>query len=127
MCAPRHNPVKDAYQQDRHRGATGDGVCLRNLNGEEEHAMLKIGERDVLLQVLEHTAKEWEAHELPEEIRLSPDKIGVLLSVRALVANPNNDLTVETLRAQCPTFVDQYRQVLLREVEELIPSGTADS
>lgn len=89
--------------------------------------MTKCGDQNVLLKLIELTGKEWEANERAEDIRLSPDKIDALLSIRALVASEDSTLTVEDLREQCPTFCSVYRQVMLRDLEEFIPHGAANS
>lgn len=88
--------------------------------------MFMIGERDVLLKFIELTGKDWEENERPEDIRLDPEKVDALLSVRSLVANPQNDLDTSTLRERCPAFCSVYREVMLRDVEELIPNGPAN-
>jgi virulence-associated protein VagC len=84
-------------------------------------------ERDLLLGLIEFTGKQWEENERPEDIRLSPEKVDILLKVRALVIDPESDLTLDLLRVQAPTFVDQHRQVLMRDLQEFCPDGTAHS
>jgi hypothetical protein len=82
-----------------------------------------INERNVLLQLMEHTAQEWEEHYRPEDIRLSEEKIDILLNVRALVANPDTGITVEMIHDQCPMFTAWHRAVLMRELQGVIPDG----
>lgn len=89
--------------------------------------MLNVGERDLLLGLIEFTGKNWEENERPEDIRLSPEKVNILLTVRALVTDPEATLTVDELRAKAPTFVDQYRQVLMRDLQEPTTDGTDHS
>jgi hypothetical protein len=80
----------------------------------------------VLLKLIEHTGREWEEHERPEDVRLNSEKIDILLSIRALVANRGADFDMHTLRDECPTFVSVYRAVMLRDIEELTSHGTVD-
>jgi hypothetical protein len=84
------------------------------------------GERDLLLMLIEQTSKEWEENYRPEDVRLSAEKINLLLSIRALVADRGSDIDIALLRDRCPTFVSVYRAVLLRDLEELAPNGTTD-
>lgn len=86
--------------------------------------MLNIGERDLLLDLIEFTGKRWEENERPEDIRLSQEKVQLLLAIRALVDDPEATLNADELRAKAPTFVDQYRQVLMRDMLETIDHGT---
>lgn len=84
--------------------------------------MLNDGDKDVLLQFLEITGREWRDNYRAEDIRRDPLKIDALLGVNHLVAT---GLSVELLRERCPTFCAAYRDVMLRDVEELIPHGSA--
>jgi hypothetical protein len=88
--------------------------------------MMRIGERDVLLKVIEQLGREWEEKARPEDIRLSQERIEILLNVRALVANADVDLSIELLRERCPAFLGVYRAVMLRDIEELIPDGATE-
>lgn len=87
--------------------------------------MLNIGERDVMLMMIEHVGREWEENYRPEDIRLNREKIDILLSIRALVANSGIGISIPLLRKSCPTFVSVYRAVMLRDLEELTPYGTS--
>ena len=74
-----------------------------------------LGERELLLQLLETTAKEWKENYRPEDIRLSSDKLEVLVGVEKLIGSPGGP-DADVLRQDCPTFVDLFQQVMLRKI-----------
>lgn len=83
-------------------------------------------EKDLLLKLIQFVGLELEGNYRPEDVRLSSEKIDILLSVNAIVADKPGGLSLQELQINCPSFVSLYRAVMLRDIRENEPNGPFD-
>ena len=74
------------------------------------------GEQDLLLKLIEFVGLELEENYRPEDIRMSSEKVQILLDVA------NSGVALEG----CPNFLNVFRAVMLRDAKELGNNGTLD-
>ena len=82
-------------------------------------------DQELLLKLIERVGDELGEYVNPHEARLNIENIRVLKAINAVVAG-EGETTPQLVRERCPNFVRVYRDIMLREIEELIPSGTGD-
>ena len=83
-------------------------------------------DQDLLLKLIERVGVELGDYPTPHEARLNIENIRVLRAINTVVAGEGK-LTPELVRERCPVFTSVYRNIMLREIVEHIPSGTGNT
>jgi hypothetical protein len=71
---------------------------------------------EILARALEMIGTDWEENHTPAAVRCSLSSLELLCEVRRLVADPRSGLRLGWLTQFAPTFVRQYKEVMLIEV-----------
>ena len=79
----------------------------------------------LLFLTLEQLAIDWKEAKLPQEILLTQNNVDIIMTARALVDDPGSGLTMQRLRSEAPTFLEQAQLATMRNFEELPANGAA--
>lgn len=84
-------------------------------------------ERDLLLSTLRILGELWEDNHHPDIIGSDIQNVELLAGVNRLVHQADKPWPIELLRQECSAFLRVYRSVMLRDIEEPIGDGIAET